>query len=334
MTPGAGSSRVVFTLGPTGAAAIRFGASASFELLRAVRVLQQPARFPLQGGWLRQVRSAIPTEPLGVIGTLVQPGHYAPDFLTPLPDGPPGADEIRAVSHADLEEMQRDLLKCHSRATGARRTALAVWLGDLHEARQVIARAWAELWTAILAPHWPAVERALLADITARAEQLARVGVAATVESLHERVTWSDDAIVVAHDTWDEAVDCSTTGLLLVPSVFSWPGCSVITEQPRLPTLYYPARGVAHAWPTAFEAQSDALKRLLGTGRAAVLLALDRPLSTREVAASCELADGTASHHTRLLREAGLIWSDRVGKTVRHRRTALGDAVVAGSIGD
>ena len=105
----------------------------------------------------------------------------------------------------------------------------------------------------------------------------------------------------------------------------------MVTEAPAQPTLFYPALGVSERWADAPTSTTDALRSLLGTGRAGVLLALRGPLSTTEIAAAEDLAVSTASHHLSLLRAAGLVHSRREGRTVLHERTPLGEALTSGS---
>jgi DNA-binding transcriptional ArsR family regulator len=45
---------------------------------------------------------------------------------------------------------------------------------------------------------------------------------------------------------------------------------------------------------------------------------------------ACDITLATASHQTAVLREAGLIGSQRIGKSVRHQATALGLALLNG----
>src|SRR5690606_38956304 len=118
-------------------------------------------------------------------------------------------------------------------------------------------------------------------------------------------------------------------GLVLAPSVMA-PRCSVVTEPPAQPTLFYPALGISERWADAPADTARALAELLGAGRARVLLALRAPLSTSEVAAAGGLAVSTASHHLARLAAARLVDSRRDGARFVHVRTPLGEALVGG----
>jgi DNA-binding transcriptional ArsR family regulator len=154
-------------------------------------------------------------------------------------------------------------------------------------------------------------------------------GVREMVESLHEAVGWAPDAVRVRLRLHAEVLDCAGSGLVLVPSVMA-PRCAVVTEPPAQPTLFYPALGLSERWADTTTDAAGALKALLGTGRAGVLLALRGPLSTTEVAAAEGLAVSTSSHHLSLLRAAGLVDSRREGPRVVHVRTPLGEALAGG----
>jgi DNA-binding transcriptional ArsR family regulator len=60
-----------------------------------------------------------------------------------------------------------------------------------------------------------------------------------------------------------------------------------------------------------------------------VLLALDRPGTTTELARALRLTAGGASQHLAVLREAGLVRGHRVGRSVLYLRTAAGDDLLA-----
>src|SRR5581483_10451445 len=118
-------------------------------------------------------------------------------------------------------------------------------------------------------------------------------------------------------------------GLVLMPSAYGWPAVIAIADPPWVPTVVYPARGVADLWraPTA---PPDALARLLGRTRALVLAALDEPLSTTALAALLELSPAGVSRHLLALRDAGLAEVELHGHEVRYARTSLGRALLAG----
>ena len=73
----------------------------------------------------------------------------------------------------------------------------------------------------------------------------------------------------------------------------------------------------------------DALPILVGAGRAKTLRALATPASTTTLARRLAVTAPTASAHTAVLRNAGLITTHRDGQRVRHELTIVGTALLA-----
>ncbi|MFJ9023343.1 ArsR/SmtB family transcription factor [Streptomyces sp. NPDC102259] len=92
----------------------------------------------------------------------------------------------------------------------------------------------------------------------------------------------------------------------------------------------YPARGIGGLWTNTTARSPEALVRLLGRGRAAVLGALDDPATTSALAHRLGLAPSSVSAHLTVLRDSGLLLSRRYGHQVLYERTPLGMALVSG----
>lgn len=319
---------VEFRLAPDDISAIRFGVSPGHELAHAVRVLVQPHHHPLQWGWLRRARRAAPTRAFDLMRLLVGADGYLPDFLTSTPGWDLDPDEeLARLREADLGPLRVDLLKRVDRTSGTERRLLRALADDPRRTRSAVVDAWRRCWDALLAPYWPQLERILRADVGVRTRRATTDGLGAMVDSLHEAVAWGPDAVRVRLRLHGEVLDCAGSGLVLVPSVMA-PRCSVVTEPPAQPTLFYPALGVCERWSDDGPDTAGALAGLLGAGRAEVLLTVGAPLSTSEVATACGLAVSTASHHLARLRAARLVDARRDGGRVLHVRTPLGEALV------
>jgi DNA-binding transcriptional ArsR family regulator len=322
--------QVDFVLGSDDVTRLRFGISPGNELSSGVCALQAPQGAPLQWGWLKAVSHRLPAAAWDVITTVIPPTGYYPDFLATDPawDLTPEA-EAAAMRRVDLDRVVRDLTKVAARATGKRRRDLEAMLTSPAQARTQITDAWVEVWEAVLAPHWDHLRRLLEADVARRARQVAETGMQDMIDKLHERVTWTDGRVRVTMRIWSEEVLCQGSGLLLVPTVLGAPWCSVVTEPPATPALFYPAAGMSPSWPANSQGRSTALVKLLGAGRGSVLMSLDIPRSTSDVARTCDLAISTASHHLAVLRDARLVEAHRAGSSVYHSRTPLAESLVA-----
>jgi len=321
--------RVEFELGPDDIQAVRFGLSPGHELAHAVRVLRRPQQHPLQWGWLRAARAALPQRSFELLAAVIGDDGYLPDFLTAAPnwDMTPDA-ELAALRATPLDPMRVDFGKMVQRSTGSRQRALQDMRQRPARARTMIADAWEEVWAAVMAPVWPQLDRLLRADIAVRSRAIAASGIAGMAGGLHPSVSWGPGVVRVRLRRHSEKVDCRGSGLVLAPSVMSSWGCMVLTEQPAQPTLFYPARGVTAGWARDAAETAQALGALLGPARAGILLDAGASRTTSQVASDAGLAVSTASHHLSVLRDTGLIESERDGARMLHLRTPLGEAMV------
>lgn len=73
---------------------------------------------------------------------------------------------------------------------------------------------------------------------------------------------------------------------------------------------------------------NSTLVQLIGATRAAILSALTCPANTTTIAERLQISLPSASRHTTILRQAGLISSKRCGQSVRHCPTALGTRLI------
>jgi hypothetical protein len=101
------------------------------------------------------------------------------------------------------------------------------------------------------------------ADITCRARRLADAGVAAVLSELDPKVSWKDGAVRFGI-AGSREIDVSGTDLVLIPSVFAWPGAAVSFDPPA---VIYSARGIHGLWQQGPRSSED-LVRLIGRTRA------------------------------------------------------------------
>jgi DNA-binding transcriptional ArsR family regulator len=170
-----------------------------------------------------------------------------------------------------------------------------------------------------------------------RVGQLTSRGWAAALSGLHPDLSWHQGRIELCRWSNDEDAELGGRGLLFIPSVFVWPRLALTLDPPWPPALIYPARGVAALWQEpatedAYRGGTGALGRLIGSSRAAVLLALEEPASTSQLAATLGQSLGGIGDHLAVLRAAGLITRARSGRSVLYRRTAMGDALAAAGL--
>ena len=127
-------------------------------------------------------------------------------------------------------------------------------------------------------------------------------------------------------------VEAAGQGLTMMPSVFAR-RTAVPVNRSAPPLLIYAARGLGTVWETGRASGPAALAAVLGQVRADLLTGLTQPRSSTDVARCTGVTTSAANQHLRALRDAGLLASQRHGRSVLYARTELGDALVSHSAG-
>ena len=307
-------------------ARLRFAISPMWDLVISLRALRDPATAAMHVPWVREVRERVRDLDLLPLLGLVPLKGYIPDFLTPPPDTPLASfeDELEVVRSTPAARVRREV--------GWRlEDGLSPELGEpfLRNPRRAVDRladSLAAYWEVALEPHWPRVRALLETDLLYRSRRLTEGGPAALFADLHPAIHWRDEGLAV-EIPYTETVCLEGRGLLLVPTAFP-ARPAAITSPPWQPSVMYPARGVALLWESGRPAPAQALARVLGRGRAAVLLELDAPRTTGDVARRLDITPGGASQHLSALRAAGLVSSNRHGRSVLYARSPLADELV------
>ena len=307
----------------------RFAVSPLAETASALRSLVLPGREGYHLPWQRQVRRRLPELRLGPLLAILAIRGYQPDFISPAPAGPftEFDAEIGRVRATPPQRAAAELQLTLDEGRPGRAAAQAhpVLAGDPAAARDLLADLLERAWSELVEPWWPRLRDVLDADIAYRARQLADAGVAVTLNDLDPQIGWRDGALRFTAPRRDE-LDLTGTELVLVPSVFTWPGAAVSYDPPA---VTYPARGIAQIWQPPARSASD-LAALIGKTRAAVLTALAEPASTTGLAARCGLPVSSTSEHLAVLRATGLVATVRTGRSLLHQRTPLGVALCGG----
>ena len=317
----------------------RFALSPLWELSQALLLLTNAERGPgepVLRPWLARAqdrfRALAREADLAVILALHPPGWGA-DFLAPVPGGVQTTigdllDQVRSTPPA---QVRREVAEALRRQPPVEPRVARVLGGD--DAAGRCADILAVAWQALLEPEWRTLRAVLERDVVYRAGQLAAQGWAAALGDLHPRLSWHEGRIEL--DQWSASgtVSLGGRGLLFIPSVFVWPRLAMTIDPPWPPAVIYPARGVSALWERPGMAGPDgALDRLVGTSRAAILLALQDPASTSQLAATLGQSLGAVGDHLAVLRDAGLVSRARAGRSVLYRRTPVGDALAAAGL--
>jgi DNA-binding transcriptional ArsR family regulator len=315
----------------------RFAVSPLWELTNALRQLSE---LPSQPGdpvlrpWLLRARARYlelaRCADLEVIQALNPPG-WGTDFLARVPGDLSTTiwDLLDQVRSTPAGQVRREVAEAMRRQQPADPRVRRILTSDCIAgyAADVLAAA----WRALIEPEWRTLQAILERDVVYRAGQLTSRGWAAALGGLHPDLSWHQGRIEMHRWPCDEDAELGGRGLLFIPSVFIWPRLALTLDPPWPPALIYPARGVVALWqePPPASFGTGALGRLIGPSRAVVLLALEEPASTTQLAATLGQSLGGIGDHLAVLREAGLVTRARSGRSVLYRRTAVGDALAA-----
>lgn len=282
---------------------------------------------PVFSSWRKRARMVVDQERLSapvriLSGIAPHDAVLFPDFLTPTTPSPALAVQLDMVRATAPAQVAREL------SLIARTRTLPAWCHRLARGRRErlddVADALRVLHQAIIAPEWTWTRSCVEDDRRRHLDAWHGGGGQALLNSLPAPLRWRPPVLESDYPVPYD-IRLRGRGLRLVPSYFCW-GRPVAFMDPDLPpTLVYPVDHGTH-WA------HSALTALLGRTRARVLAALAEPATTAGIARRLGIALASASEHAKVLREANLATSRRIGGSVLHSLTPLGDAVLHGTL--
>ncbi|WP_336211880.1 ArsR/SmtB family transcription factor [Nonomuraea sp. LPB2021202275-12-8] len=306
-----------------------------------LRILQRQDRPALFGKWRAHASRGFAPEWAALARFLAAPGVGMVDLFTVVEasqDLEEGLNHIRESGTALRQEI------------GLVRTMRPRWpvvpammhrlLDGDREAVDELVVALRGIYRSGIAPYWQAINTHLHVRRTADAARMAEAGLEGMLPQLHSSLRWCPPVLEVAgYRPFIDPTDfhLQGRGLLLAPSLYcTTPLIFTAMDSPRPTLLIYPALpdpvAIARIWTPGATAHRS-LNALLGSTRSAVLEAIaDRPMSTTDLAGRLGFSISGASHHTKVLRDAGLIATLRDGNRVLHVITPLGTALGNGAI--
>jgi len=275
--------------------------------------------------WLREAWRGFPAGARPLLDLLGPRGPWPAFIDSPAPDIEEALDFVRATPRSYLqEELAGVWCGRPGRPPG--------WLRNLAdgdpEAMEIVVHALRAFHDAVVAPRWDTVLSSFHGDVARRMPVLAAGGHQTLFDTLHRQLRWHGDGL--EREGFDCEYDLGGEGLVLFPSAF-WTGPPVFVRgdgQRIGHALLYTAQPGGQAAdtddPLLSETGNDHLAALLGPTRGAVLRALWEPRGTAELAAALDISAASASEHAKVLRDAYLVETHRVGRSVRHSLTPLG----------
>ena len=317
-------------------AATRFAISPLYETLKALPLLANPGRSAVNRPWVRWALAELNGRPLRlprVWPLIVTDLPYIPEFLFPAPAGQaPGFDEeLAAVCAAPAEAVRASLRRVYG--DGRWPDSATELFERPRETLAAIAAEVAGYHDRLIAPHWERMRSVLEADVSYHARLLAGGGARSLFSELHPGLRWSASKLLMTDadaGPGDPQVTLGPDGLVLVPSVFSWPDWSIKKATSTQTMLVYPARGAATVWasPEATTGDATAVELLLGAPRARLLEALCSPATTTALARRLGVTPSAVSQHLAVLHRGGLVDRHRSGRTVLYQTSELGLALL------
>jgi hypothetical protein len=308
-------------------ARIKIAASAEpmWEVLTSAYRLRRPEGGRVYGQWRNESRSVIPATGKALMDVIPAYG-YCPDFLTPADSAPDIHDGASALVRTPEAELRRDLGEF-----AVQGNRIPPWLVRMAEGESSALRglgtAAQEYFRQCLAPHWSHITRTVAKDRALRAEALLSGGLDLLLSTLHKSVRWRAPVLEVDFPV-EQDLHLDGRGLRLIPSFFCH-GMPTTYKNPELsPVLVY---SIDHQGPLSTGGRDlGALSALLGETRSRVLEAVAQgDCNTSELAYRTQTSLATASQHASVLRNAGLIASHKIGKSMIHVASELGLALLS-----
>ncbi|MET9021139.1 winged helix-turn-helix domain-containing protein [Actinopolymorpha sp. NPDC004070] len=305
-------------------AGVRFAARPApmLELNTALLMMGRPGDGLLFGGWRRRLARSLPAA-VRPLADLVPVG-VAPGFLDVYDDSLPAALDRPRTWRPELVRTELERVYAGAPST----TPVPAWIRGLHrgdtDAWQVLRRGQRAAFEAAVRPVWDVVQDLHHAEFTRHAVTVAELGIGAALRGLVAGARLSGQVWELGAP-FERDVDVAGRGLVLAPT-FHWTGHPLVCDLPALPDLpvvvAYPA---GPGTPLSTGEPGAGLAEVLGRTRLELLILLADEHTTSGLARLLGVSNATASAHTAALRGAGLITTVRAGRSVLHRRTALGD---------
>lgn len=318
---------IEYVLGQADVARVRFAQPVLYEVVASLRAVRDQ-RHLMFGGWLQGAAPRLGGVRLDLLTALVPPGPLVPDYLVADVPGGDLALELEALRAAEPAVVRAEIDQL--RRGGAVPPVLRPLYEDPARHLPTVAEELRRYWVAAIEPIWPRIRAVGLADIGYRLDRFASGGVAQLLSGLNPDVAFDGDTITVRRAGTARGL-LDGRGVVLVPSVFVWPGVLCTGPTARQTVICYAPRGVADvAGGTPGPAgRRDSLTAVVGRTRARLLAALDLPATTTQLAARLAVTPSAVSQHLKILKESALVDSRRTGRVVLYQRTPAATDLLA-----
>ncbi|MFC0540458.1 ArsR/SmtB family transcription factor [Kutzneria chonburiensis] len=319
---------IELVVGAKDLARVRFGRSALEEVTFSLGVLAGRKGAALHGPWIKAAKAGLAGEDLSLLNALTAKGNYYPGFLVPPPRETDGAfeDEVERVRETSAEEVRRELDLCWPEDLPSRLRPL---YDNPPRHLAELAEVLTTYWHKAIEPAWPRIKALYDADLAHRSAALTKGGLDRLFQELHPQVEYADDRLKLHLAAHSASVRTAGAGVLLIPSVFIWPRIAVFDTDDYQPAIAFPVRGVGTVWSDGPPRETvTPLAGLVGRSRATLLVLLELPRSTTQLAQTLGVTAATVSEHLAVLKRSNLVRSRRDGRSVLYERTTLGSRLL------
>lgn len=302
-----------------------------WEIVSSAQILQHRDGDLFFAPWRRHVRELAGHDPnlrtaLHTMLTVAPHAVYFPDFLTPTEDASGIRESTDAVLSTPPQRIREEIDRIRP-GDGCG----ASWLDDLAGGRLAAVRQLRDAlhvyYRSVIEPHLPEIEERLCADVAPWIQQYLQGGPEGLLRALGPGTRWDPPVLSIDYPH-DREVRLDGRGLVLIPCYFVL-NHPVALVDPRLnQVLVFPIRTESRLLAGG-RAGGDHVTALLGSTRASILRSVVGGSTTTRLAKLVGVAPATVSHHTGVLREAGLIATQREENFARHLITPLGLRVLA-----
>jgi DNA-binding transcriptional ArsR family regulator len=268
---------------------------------------------------------------LAMLSTIAPRQRYFPDFLTP--------EQGREGFDAGLDAIlgtPRSRLAAELGATFRHRgRQVPQWIVRLttgaRDMRELLVHLLRTYHSDVVLPYAATSEQAVAADRARRAQALLSDGIDGLCGTFGPHARWERNVLQLPYPK-ESDLYLDGRGVTLVPSFYCWGKPVSLADKSLAPVIVYPVEHGPASWcATSEEGRAADLGALLGCTRAEVLRAVARGATPGRLTRMLGIAPSVVSHHTTILRQAGLITTVRDGRWATHEVTPLGEAVLSGA---
>lgn len=296
-------------------------------VLTLFRFRFHPSATPLDlHRWRRDTLTRSQTATLEMLMALT-PGGYYPDFLTPFEASMGLEAGLDAVMSTSKERLRTEISRLESPTHRLPEQIKLIGRGDSEALTQLGDALRIHHQTAV-EPYWDKVLTHVEADRAMRSRAWLEGGCEALLNSYRPIMRWQFPILEVDFPV-EQDLHLEGRGLLLVPSYFCCGMPDTLFDRTLSPVLVYPVDHDLKLTSSGDpESNPESLAALIGSTRAWVLGAIDEGCTTSELARRVGVNTSSISQHTTVLREARLIRTTRIGKSVLHTLTPLGESLL------